>query len=726
MMIEGQNVDATFFVARNGNDEWSGMLSDPSAEETDGPFATLARARDAVRQLKAGGEPTEPMTVMVRGGKYYLEYTLILGPEDGGTRQAPVTYTAYPGERPILSGGVPVTGWKPYRENIVQCQLAGVKGGKWKFRQLFLNGQRQIRARYPKLDRDNPLYGGWAFMEGPADDGTNPAANYEPYGFGDLKDRTLDGGTVNAFRYKPGTFKHSWSKPSEGEVMCFPGPAWSNDIIPIKAIDEEQCIITLTRDIWQFDRAHWYRRLALIANNRFYIENILEELTEPGEWCLDSEDGMLYFWPPTDSLDDAEVAVPALQNLISIRGASWITISGFTFTETRGGDDLQRGGLDGYGAMFPHQGWEYCGEALHLRRAEHCRIENNRFQGLGGNAIYLEGENLRNVIQYNEIGDVGANGMCVAGSMLQHPMFNQILDNDIHHCAVIHKWGAGVFMAVSEGTLVSHNAIHDMPHHAVNLATNGLGRNIIEYNEIRRTCLETHDTGAINSWMDMSSIGIIKEAERTGHVIRYNFIADTLGCGVDEDGNVITGTEGTKGIYLDDCTSNCFIYGNIIVRVSHALQIHLAKNNWVENNIAVDCGSLVLYADTVSARSGNAPMANFMTGNRTCRNIVCTSRPGAVIFAMYKWSDRQIELSDENLFFNSVNGEYRIDGPALPEALSLAEWQEMGYDEHSLVADPMFVDPEHDDYRLAPESPAFDLGFQPIDVEQIGIRKKDS
>jgi len=716
--------EMTFFVATNGNDIWSGTLPEPNAEGTDGPFATLAKARDAVRELRASQEPKEPATVMVRGGKYYLAQTLILGPQDGGTREAPVTYTAYPGEVPIISGGVRVTDWQPYQDKILQSELPGAKGGKWKFRQLFFNGQRQIRARYPKFDRDNPLYGGWAFMEGPADDGTNPASDYYPGGYADLKDRTLDGGTANAFTYKPGTFQHHWTKPSEGEVNCFPGPAWSNDIIRIKSVDEEQRVITLTRDIWQFDRPTAYRRIAPIANNRFYVENILEELTEPGEWCLDSEDGILYFWPPTDSIENEEVVVPALQDLISIRGASWITISGFTFTETRGGDNLQHDGLDGYGAMFPHQGWEYCGEALHLRRAEYCRIENNRFQGLGGNGIYLEGENLRNSIQYNEICDVGANGICVAGSMLQHPMFTQILDNDIHHCGVIHKFIAGVFMAVSEGTLVSHNAIHDMPHHGVNLANNGLGRNIIEYNDIQRTCLETHDNGAINSWMDRFSLGIVKEAERSGHVIRYNFIADALGCGVDENGNVFTGTEATKGIYLDDCTSNCFVYGNIIVRVSHAIQIHLGKNNFVENNIAVDCRSLVHYWDSVSIRSGNAHMANFMTGNRTCRNILSTTQVGAVLFDVHKWSDRQIELSDENLYFNSAGGDCRIGGSALPGPLSLAQWQEMGYDQHSLVADPMFVDPEHDDYRLAPESPAFDLGFQPIDVANIGIREQ--
>lgn len=403
-------------------------------------------------------------------------------------------------------------------------------------------------------------------------------------------------------------------------------------------------------------------------------------------------------------------------------GASWITFSGITFTATRGGDDTQRAGHDGYGAMFPHQGFRYCGEAVHLRRARHCCVEKCRFDAVGGNAIYLEYDCERNVIARNEISHAGANGVCAIGTMLKHPAFNRIEDNDIHHCGAMNKYVAGVFMGVSEGTLVAHNFIHDMPHHAINLAMNGTGRNIVEYNEIRRVGQEGFDLGAINAWMDTSSAGIVRECERSGHIIRHNLIADTLGCYVDEAGKVVAPIEETLGIYLDDCSSNCFITGNIIVRVAHAVQIHLGKNNCVENNIAVDCESLLLYVDTVSRRPGNEAMADFMTGNRTCRNILYTRHPNAVLFAMNKWTDRQIASSDDNVFFSPIGEECRIGGTAFPEALTLAQWREMGYDVHSVVADPLFADPEKEDYRLRSESPALRLGFEPIDVTRIGIR----
>ena len=69
--------EITFHVAPNGQDAWSGKLAAPNSDGTDGPFATLVRARQAARKVIEGGL-TEPLTVLVRGGKYFLEETFVL------------------------------------------------------------------------------------------------------------------------------------------------------------------------------------------------------------------------------------------------------------------------------------------------------------------------------------------------------------------------------------------------------------------------------------------------------------------------------------------------------------------------------------------------------------------------------------------------------------------------------------------------------------------------
>jgi hypothetical protein len=104
-----------FYVAPNGSDVWSGRRAAPDAERTDGPFATPQRARGAVRELKRrqGDVLGQPVTVLLRGGIYHLAEPLRLSVEDAGTELRPVTYAAYGGEKPVISGGRPIRGWWP-------------------------------------------------------------------------------------------------------------------------------------------------------------------------------------------------------------------------------------------------------------------------------------------------------------------------------------------------------------------------------------------------------------------------------------------------------------------------------------------------------------------------------------------------------------------------------------------------------------------------------------
>src|SRR3990172_12616768 len=119
-----EDVKATCFVATNGNDAWSGKLAAPNSPKTDGPFRTLKRARDAVREIKKRNNGLkEPVTILVRGGKYFLDDMLVLKEVDSGSREAQITYRAYPGEKPILSGGGTLSGWKPYKGEILQVSL---------------------------------------------------------------------------------------------------------------------------------------------------------------------------------------------------------------------------------------------------------------------------------------------------------------------------------------------------------------------------------------------------------------------------------------------------------------------------------------------------------------------------------------------------------------------------------------------------------------------------
>ena len=114
-LIESAEVDADFYVATNGNDAWSGTLDGPNKDNTDGPFATLERARNEVRKFKQR-EKKKDITVLIRGGRYYLKETVVFGLEDAATKGHTITYAAYPGEEPIFSSGIKIEGWEQYKE----------------------------------------------------------------------------------------------------------------------------------------------------------------------------------------------------------------------------------------------------------------------------------------------------------------------------------------------------------------------------------------------------------------------------------------------------------------------------------------------------------------------------------------------------------------------------------------------------------------------------------
>jgi parallel beta-helix repeat protein len=335
--------------------------------------------------------------------------------------------------------------------------------------------------------------------------------------------------------------------------------------------------------------------------------------------------------------------------------------------------------------MFPMKGWKYCGQAVLLKGTEYCCIENNLFHGVGGNAVYLEGYNLRNLIRRNRIDYAGACGVGLAGAKNHYPLFNEIVENRINHSGTLNNYSAGIFAGLSEGNVIGNNSIHDVPHHAINLGNSGFSHNIVQFNDIRRTCLETSDTGAINCWMEDAS----QTSLRQGHLIRYNLIADSA----------------ERGLYLDNDTSNCFVYGNVFVRCGQAILVHGGKNNVLENNVIVRCQTAVWYSNWINSFIAN--MKGFQTGNRFCHNIICdvsnALNPGSTL------TDRTVAQSDQNLFFHTADADSY-----------LKDRRQAGFETHSLIADPLFVDPAHENYRLKPESPAFKLGFQAIDFARIG------
>jgi hypothetical protein len=731
MMSESQPTEGDFYVATDGSDV------NPGTEEK--PFATLARARDAVRESKK--DKLGSITVLVRGGTYYMNEPLLLGPEDSGTAGESVTYAAYPGELVTISGGRRLDcEWKPYKDGIVICELPEVKRGDLDFAQLFVNGKRQIRARYPNYDDSDPKnFTGYILAAGRLG---NDAPDPNP---GPNDDMTFSSGAPRGVVFDPHTFtKKHWAKPDETVIHIYQAYYWGNLQWRVKHIDWQKHIIWFGHGGQQMGAKWTHSPCEVNEHSHFYIENVFEELDVPREWYLNREEGILYYMPEDGmGLETAVVEVPALQQVVRFVGTQdepicHVTLKGFRIAHTAS-TFLEPYEIPSLGDWAIHRGG-----AIFLEGARDCTIKGCFFDAVGGNAVFMNRYNRDNVVTGCRFTGSGDSAICFVGELestvgtqRSFPYECEAVNNLIHDCGAFGKQIAGVYISRAKRIRAAHNKIYRMPRAGICIGDGTWGGHVIEYNHIHDTCRETGDHGPFNAWgRDKYWCLVQSHTEYTanrshfaGHVkvdamepviLRYNLFEETSGWGLD----------------LDDGASNYEIYNNLCVGVS--MKLREGAYRTIYNNIWVN-----------GANSPCFHVGNEDNHDRYFRNItvmsIANQKPendlnfgmGAAYGEIYTLiappaRGAWLEEIDYNCFYSDL-GEFvarvqpRGEGEGWRYSLvegkkySLEEWRELGFDLHSVFADPMFVDPENGDYRVRPESPALELGFENFDISSAGL-----
>ncbi|MBI2302097.1 MAG: hypothetical protein HYU66_24605 [Armatimonadetes bacterium] len=240
-------------VAPSGRDTWSGRLAAPNAAGTDGPFATLEHARDAVRASRAGGLAL-PVTVTIHGGTWRLAESLRFTPADSGNETCPITWRAAAGEKAVITGSRPVNGWQPDAGGVFVADLAAQGIDDPRFRELFDRGERQPLARFPDLDAAHPVTGGLLYVEDTAPQGKN------------------------SFFYKPGSIPfEQWGDFPQAEVNLHPYNCWDHNILRITSVDREASLVKLRYSVAG----------QIFVGNRYFVQNVRGALDAPGEWFSD-------------------------------------------------------------------------------------------------------------------------------------------------------------------------------------------------------------------------------------------------------------------------------------------------------------------------------------------------------------------------------------------------------------------------------------------------------
>ncbi len=641
----------TLHVASDGADANPGTRAKP--------FATLERARDEIRALKkAGALPKGGIAVELAGGVYERTKPFTLSAEDSGSQDAPIVYRARRGEEVRLIGGRVVTGWKPVtdqaildrlepaaRANVVQADLkalgisdlGGVNANRL---ELFFNDTPMTLARWPN--------DGFVKITGLVEPDT-------------VNVRGTKGSKTGKFLYD-GDRPKRWAGEKEPWVHGYWFWDWSDQRHPVESIDTEKRVIAVKPPY----HGYGYR-----VGQWFYALNLLSEIDQPGEWVLDRETGVLYFWPPAD-IAKGRAVVSVAESLVTMKGVSHVTLRGFTLEACRG-------------------------TAVSVEGGAHCAIAACTLRNLGGSAVRIAGATDSRVVGCDIYG-VGDGGIALDGGDRKTlaPARLAAENNHIHHYGRWNRMYKAAIQIGGVGNRAAHNLIHNAPHMAIGFSGND---HVIEFNEIHSVCHESNDAGAMYAGRNWTM---------RGTVVRHNYLHHIVGF----EGR------GCVGVYLDDMFCGTDIVGNVFYKVTMAAFVGGGRDCTVANNLFVDCPR-ALHIDSRAlgwARDHTDGWVKEGKEKSTHLGLRFKEPPYST-----RWPQLLSILDDEpfapkgnvverNIFVGDRWSD--VDGRAKPY---------VAMKDNLTDTDPLFVGKPPASFELRKDSPAWKLGFQRIPVEKIGL-----
>ena len=692
----------TYHLSPRGRDRAAGTAKQP--------WRTLAGARDNLRALRAGGKLTGPATVLIQSGHYELTEPVEFGPEDSHTR-----YVAAPKAKPVFDGGQALTGWKVGERNGRNewtLDLPEVAAGKRFFRSLFVNGRRAPRARFPKFSPD-----------------TQGAKNVLRIGEILEPEKTELFAGRDTFKPKAGDVSADWTSLPDAEFVVL--HYWIEERLPKPVLNPRTGWVSFARRsafaLYEaYEDAHGNNALA-----RYYIDNLFEALTEPGEWYLNRETGRLHYLPkPGETPANTEIRAPRV--FAFIRASGQYFHDGKETHDPYGTKHVR--GLEFHGLAFRHADWFspvpdmpkhhpqfgqdlpiggspqaacYVPGSISFRAARDCAVNDCELSQAGLYGIDFNDGCRDCAAVGNHLHDLGAGGIRGGGADLDGDpealtKHLTITDNHIHSIGRIFHQGVGVFLTHAANCVVAHNHIHDSCYTGISTGwTWGFRETPSRNNRIEHNLIHHIGAGILSDMGGIYTLGV-----QPGTVIRGNHVH-----------HIWSQAYGGWGIYLDEGTAHFLVEHNLVHDTKDApFNIHYGRENVVRHNIlARGQHSLTSVYRVEEHRS-----ANFF-------NNILVGPSERVITGGYKGDIRDALESNANCIW--------FDGGKLPPCghpgtrkdvplkFSWSEWKKAGHDALTVIANPKLTEGRKT-WTLAKNSPAFKLGFKPWDWSKCGVRPK--
>ncbi|MDA1044866.1 MAG: right-handed parallel beta-helix repeat-containing protein, partial [Verrucomicrobia bacterium] len=600
--------------------------------------------------------------VWIGGGVYPLSDTFVLGFDDSASSGNRIDYVAVPGEQPVLSGGRRITGWKVKKDRWV-VTLPDVAKGDWDFAQLFVDGERRSRPRLPRE--------GYHYVAGKV--ASSPQC---------------EKGDHDRFMFKKGDLKPTWHNLADVEVLIF--HEWSTSRCRLSDVDNSEMIATVVGGS---------TRHAINRGTRFLVENV-KEVQIAGEWYLDRKSGELTYFPlPGETPGETVVVAPCLHRVMEIKG----NVTGKAWVEN----------LHFVGITFAHANWttppmgnsipqaeSTMPAAVHVEGARNCSFKECVFTLMGGYCLELGDGSQHNIVEECEFTNIGAGGVKIGPTrtfdedvLASH---NTVRNCLVAHLGRIHPSGVGILACFGHHIVIEHNDIYDLYYSGISMGWSWNydptpnHDNVINYNRIHDALQVVLTDGA-----GIYTLGLQLDSVMRGNVL-YN----------------IEGVPWAVGIYLDQGSTGWICEDNLVYHVTtHDFNVNFGRDNIARNNIfgpILDPGAPLLRCGTIENHRS-------MTIEK---NLIYFTVGDLVDNAWPTWPVENC-LVRRNLYWNAAGLPVKI------RDRSWAYWQSTGQDEGSIIADPMFVDPEDGDFRLKPGSPASRIGFKPFDISKAGRLAKD-